>query len=145
MAIWRYLRVSPGDLRPLDATTMEAFLRGETPLPADERRFVHYVSVQIGEQGGVALGLERLWFARCEVQADGRLDQEAMLRRTNERLEVTRRLLADETGPPGLVVVDARDRFRARQLQHESRWEPEEADLDTLRRLVNERAGWALL
>jgi hypothetical protein len=143
MAVWYFLRAGPGDLRPLRPEDMEAFLKAEMPLPADDQRLVHYVGLEVPDGPGPVMHLGRVWFARCPVRRDGKLDQKRMLDQTNARLAVQERL--EDWQPGDGVIVDARDAFTARRLQHESRWQPTDADISSLRLLVNRKAGWNIL
>lgn len=143
MCLWYFLRVAPGDLRPLETFEMECFLRGELPLPGDEQRLVHWVGLDVLEEKGTALGVERVWFSRMRAADDGRLDPKATLALINERLKVVERL--QQPIETGLDVVDARDLFVARRLLHERTWRPTEEDVVSLRALVERRAGWAML
>lgn len=143
MALWYFLRGDSGALRPLPVEEMEAFLRAEQPLPADEHRLVHYIGLEVAELDGTVTHLGRVWFARCLVHEDGRLDQAAMLQQTKQRLELHGRL--EHWLPESGVVVDATDAFEARRLRNETRWEPTEAEVAELRRLVNGKAGWNIL
>jgi hypothetical protein len=143
MAVWYFLRRDPGQLQPLPVEEMEAFLRAEQPLPADEDQLVHYIGLEVADLEGTVTHLGRVWFGRCLVHADGHLNQEVMLQRTNQRLELQGRL--ERWQPDGGVLVDASDAFEARRLRNETRWEPSDAEVAELRRLVNERAGWNIL
>jgi hypothetical protein len=143
MTVWYYLRVAPGDLRPLSPSDMESFLRAEQPLPADEDRHVHYVGLEVSKQEDTILDLGHVWFGRCRVKEDGLLDQQAMLAQANARLAAQDRLR--DGLPADEVLIDARDVFEARRLLHATRWQPTEIDLRTLQSLVNERAGWNIL
>jgi hypothetical protein len=143
MAIWYFLRQGPGQLRPLRADEMEAFLKAQTPLPADDESTVHYIGLEVAEDGDTVTHLGRVWFGRCTVREDGLLDQRAMLNRANARAAAEARLA--DWQPPSGVVVDARDAFEARRQRHASRWDPTAADLEALRVSVNQRAGWNIL
>ena len=117
------------------------------PQPAaDEQRAVHYVGLTVILTDDTPMDIENIWFARCEVKEDGRLDQQAMLARVNARVDIQRRIATQgAVWPPGQDVIDARDLFKERRLQHETRWEPTEDDLVRLRELINTRAGWSLV
>jgi len=143
MSVWFFVRLGPGDLRPLPPEEMEAFLKAERPLPADSERLVHYVGLEVGEDRGAIMTVGRTWFGRCPVREDGTLDQRAMLAQVNARVAAHSRLADWRPGTD--VVVDARDVFEARRRQHETRWEPTESDLTKLKALVNARAGWNIL
>ena len=146
MAIWYFIRVAPGDLRPVSTEEMEAFWRGQRPLPADESQVAHYVGLSVLLNEETPMDIENVWFARCTVKEDGILDQQTMLAKVNARVDIQRRIANQgAVWPPGQDVIDARDLFAARRLAHETRWDPTEADLLCLKELINTRAGWTML
>ena len=127
MAVWYFLRLGPGDLRPLSAADMESFLRAEVPLPADEEHLVHYVGLEVQVDKETVMDLGRVWFGRCKVHENGLLDQRTMLNHVNARLETQRRLV--DWIPGGETVIDASDAFTAKRLHHATRWEPSRPDI----------------
>lgn len=143
MCLWYFLRVAPGDLRPLETFELECFLRGELPLPGDVDCCVHWVGLEVEEHRGTPLSVERVWFTRMRTRPDGLLDPKAALARINERLQAVERLQQPiEAGHP---VVDARDLFVAKRLMQERTWQPTDHDVRSLRLEVRRRAGWAML
>jgi len=79
-----------------------------------------------------------------QVHPDGRLDQAATLDRVNARVRALDELAVEgTTAMEGLL--DARTLFEAKRMTHATRWDPAAVDIQRLRELVNERAGWNVL
>lgn len=142
MAFWYFIRSAPGELQPVPLRTMEAFFRQRARLPGESDGFVRYAGLAVSVSGRTAMGIERLWFARCRLRSDGRLDEEHLIQVAAARRKLLRgEARAERTG----ALVDASKLFELRGLRNQCDWEPEDSELLALRRLVNHRAGWEML
>jgi hypothetical protein len=123
--------------------SVEAFSSGDATLPVNYDGYVRmaHVIVRLCDRHAVeVLGVE---FLQDRAIPNGTLD----LQHHRTVMASGVQLLEGDLVPTGgeSVVVDARHRFAKRRLDHLARWEPTEADVSALRRLVNLRADRELL
>jgi hypothetical protein len=133
MALWFFQRTAPGTIRRIPLPSMQKFLAGETGLPHDGDGFVRCIGIAVELRNRKPSAIQRMWFSKIRVRGDGRVDPEHRPRTIRDACA------ADQAASP--TVVAAAHRFAERRLSHLGEWNPEQADVQALRTVVNARAG----
>jgi hypothetical protein len=112
---------------------MQKFLAGERALQDDGDGYVRCIGMAVELRNKKPAAVQRVWFSKIRVSGNGRVDPE-------HRPRAIREANARE-GTSHATVVSASHRFAERRLSHLAEWQPEEADVQALRTVVNARAG----
>lgn len=139
VSAWFFLRPRLGELRPLSQRAAEAFIPDGGRLPADAEGFVRYAQVIVSLQDRRALEVLRVGFFQYRALPDGTLDREHFQEIMAAVPEAAFGWLQLSKPPPGVVGVE--HKFAKRRLDHLSHWKPTRGELESLRELVNRRAG----
>jgi hypothetical protein len=138
LGVWYFLRLAPGELRPVARATLDRFFLREATLPNHEG-MARYVDVVVGVEDRKAVEVVRYGGFQYRVDAHGTLDAQQL----GEVMALASEAVLGSVLPTDLVpgVVAGEHRYAERRLEHVSRWRLSDAEPALLRALVNRKAG----
>jgi hypothetical protein len=134
-----FLRPRPGELRSLAQNAVADFFFRDGRLPADAEGFVRFAEVVVLLEDRRAVEVFRVGYFQHRTRADGTLDREHRREVMAAGGEAAFGHVQLSRPPPG--VIGAEHKFAQRRLDHLSWWKPTRAEVVTLRKLVNRKAG----
>lgn len=140
ISVWYFVRSQPGEFRALTSRAADQFFSDAGGrFPPDADGLVRYAQVCVDMENRRAVALRRVDFLQTRANEDGSIDRDYERKVMHDVVPVVMGGLLPSDSPAG--VIDAEPKFAQRRLDHMTKWTPTKEDLESLRRLVNHKAG----